>query len=419
MRVNLDGTDEVFADALVELAPQRAAHWIVDGTISIPPGEPGMSYLPLAHVAERFVSHYSALNVASEITMVRDLLRLPELLPQVRPYLFVGVPRVWEKFHAGIMARIADTEGPRGQLGMKAMEVAEAKGRAVVEGRRADIRTEALHAVFERLVYGRLRAAIGLDRCVSAFSSAAPLSPGMLAVFNGIGVPLVENYGMTEASPLISVTPPGEPRAGSVGRALPGTELRIADDGEILTRGRHVTPGYLNKPDKTAEAIDEDGWLHTGDLGELDAEGHLRIIGRKKELIINAAGKNISPIHVEDAIGSSSPIIGQVMAYGDGKPYLTALIVLDAMAMPAWCERAGITFESIEQAASNPTVIAEVERAVEAGNAHLARVEQVKRFRVLPHEWTPESGELTPTMKLKRRVVNERYGEEIEAMYGS
>jgi long-chain acyl-CoA synthetase len=266
-------------------------------------------------------------------------------------------------------------------------------------------------------VYTKIRHAMGFDRCLLAWSGASAISPALLATFTGMGVTISEVYGMTETSTLITITPPGKPRMGTVGVPIEGIELRIAEDGELLVRGPNVTPGYLNKPDKTREAIDEHGWLHTGDLAEIDSHGYVRIIGRKKELIITSSGKNLSPNNIEETIKSASPIVGQVLAYGDDRPYITALIVLDPDTTPAWCESHGIRFTSIEQAAEHPDIRAEVERAVKEGNDRLARVEQVKRFKLLTTEWTPETEELTPTMKLKRTVVHDRYADDIESLY--
>lgn len=419
LRFNAEASVDLLVQGMLrEGAPTSAGAEIVDGEVHLPPGEPGLSYLPLAHIAERHISHYSSYAMATEVTYVRDLQDLPEILPQVRPFVFPAVPRVWEKFHAAIMGRIEEAEDPRRRkLGLKAMEVAGVKGRAIVEHRRADLRTEALHFLFERLVYSRLREALGLDRCMMGFSGAAPIAPELLYTFTGIGIPICEVYGMTESSTLITVTPIGRARVGTVGTPVPGTEVRIAEDGEVLFRGPQVTPGYLNKPDATAAAIDHEGWFHTGDLGEFDEAGYLRIIGRKKELIITAAGKNISPNHVEEAIKGASPLIGQVLAYGDQQKYIGALIVLDPDTTPAWCASRGHQVRSTAEAVELEVVQQEVEEAVQRGNEKLARVEQIKRYTLLPEEWTPESGELTPTMKLKRRVIHERHEDEIAALF--
>ncbi len=421
LRSNAEASVEMLVIGMLrEGVPDEAGARVIDGQVHLPPGEPGLSYLPLAHIAERHISHYSSYAMATEVTYVRDLQDLPEILPQVRPFVFPAVPRVWEKFHAAIMGRIEEAEDPRRRkLGLKAMAVAEVKGRAIVEHRRADLKTEALHFIFERLVYGKLREAIGLDRCMMGFSGAAPIAPGLLYIFTGIGIPISEVYGMTESSTLITVTPLGRARAGTVGTPVPGTEVKIAEDGEILFRGPQVTPGYLNKPEATAEAIDDDGWFHTGDLGEFDEAGYLKIIGRKKELIINAAGKNISPNHIEETIKSASSLIGQVLAYGDQQKYIGALVVLDPDATPAWCASHGHQVQSPAEAVELDVVKEEIERAVQAGNEKLARVEQIKKYKLLPDEWTAESGELTPTMKLKRRVIHDLHAEEIESLFTS
>ena len=418
LRGNIDASRRMLEDGVVKVGGKQFADWVVDGEIRIPPGQPVLSYLPLAHIAERFISHYSAFSLGTEVTYVRRLEDLPQVLPQVRPFVFPSVPRVWEKFHGAITARLEEEPNERKRaLGRKAIAVAHDKGRAITEGRRADVRTEALHALFARILYPRLRATMGLDRCVMGFSGAAPISPDLLFTFTGLGIPISEAYGMTESSALITVTPPGEARVGSVGVPVPGVEVRIADDGEVLFRGENMTPGYLNRPDATAESIDEDGWFHTGDLGEFDRDGYLRIIGRKKELIITAAGKNLSPALIEETIKGASPLIGQVCVIGDQRKYVSALIVLDGEALPAWCHSNDVPFESIAQASEHPRVRREVQEAVEAGNRQLARVEQIKRFAILGEEWTPESEELTPTMKLKRRTILERHAEIIERLY--
>jgi long-chain acyl-CoA synthetase len=345
-------------------------------------------------------------------------MELPATLPRVRPFIFPAVPRVWEKFYGAIVAKIEEEPNDRKRrLGRLAIEVATRKGEAVTAHRRADLRTEALHALFERIVYPKLREAMGLDQCLMGFSGAAPISRELLHTFTGFGIPISEVYGMTESSTLITLTPVGRARAGTVGLPIPGVDVRIADDGEVLFRGPNVTPGYLNRPEATAESIDGEGWFHTGDLGAFDDQGYLRIIGRKKELIITAGGKNLSPNNVEETIKATSPLISQVCAIGDQRPYVAALIVLDPEALPAWCRSNGVDFESFAQASQHPRVRAEIQQAIDAGNNRLSRVEQIKRFTILDEEWTPESDELTPTMKLRRRSIHERHADAIERLY--
>ncbi|WP_051343410.1 AMP-dependent synthetase/ligase [Pseudonocardia spinosispora] len=377
-----------------------------------------MSYLPLAHIAERMFSHYLALRQASTVTYIRDYRQMASQLPVVRPHVFLGVPRIWEKIYGTIRERASTESSPvKRTLAATAIDVAKAYGQARMEQRSPDLRTRLLHPVLEKLAYQKIRAALGMDRVVMSASGAAPLSNEVLTFFLGIGIPITEAYGMTETSAVLTATPVGAPRLGSVGKPMPGVDLRIAADGEIIARGPNITPGYLNRPEATAEAIDADGWLHTGDLGSIDADGYLFITGRKKELIINAAGKNISPANVELAVSSASDLLGPVYVYGDNRPYLVALLTLDPMSWQDWCKTRGITAETAAEAVENPDVIAEANRAVEAGNARLARVEQVKRWTLLPDVWDSTTGELTPTLKLKRPVVTERYQADVDKLY--
>ena len=387
-----------------------------NGEYHYPPGAHMISYLPLAHIAERIFSFYTAQQTAASVRFVRDLTKMAEVLPEVRPLGFLAVPRVWEKVYSAIVARMQAEGGAKRALGLRAVEVARRMGVAKLELREPSSTLRMQHRLFERLVYSKLRHAIGLDQTVLGLTGAAPITKDLLATWLGFGVMISEAFGMTESHAILAFTPPGEPRAGTVGKPIPGIELVIADDGEILARGGNVFAGYLNRPEATAETL-VDGWLHTGDLGELTDEGYLRIIGRKKEIMINAAGKNLSPNNIEEAVKTKSPIIGQMLVYADDKPYVTALVVLDPEGLQAWASRTGVAVDSLEDAAAHDLVQAEVQRAVAAGNAELARVEQVKRWTILGQEWTSDSGELTPTLKLKRAVIHDRYRDQIEAMY--
>lgn len=381
-----------------------------------PPGSAMVSYLPLAHIAERIFSFYTAQHIAASVRFVRDLTQLASVLPDVRPAGFLAVPRVWEKIHAAIVARIEAEQGLRRALGLRAVVVAQRTGVAQLEQRRPGPVLRLQHRLFERLVYARLRQAVGLDRTVLGLTGAAPISQDLLATWLGFGVMISEAFGLTESHAILAFTPPGEPRAGAVGKPIPGIEVVIADDGEILARGKNVFAGYLNRPEETAEAL-AGGWLHTGDLGALDDEGYLRIIGRKKEIMINSAGKNLSPTNIEEAIKTKSPLIGQMLVYADARPYVSALVVLDPDGLRAWAGSHGVPADSVEAAAADPAVHAEIDRAVALGNAELSRVEQVKRWTVLGREWTSQSGELTPTLKLRRAVIHDRYRDQIDAMY--
>ncbi len=388
--------------------------------LDVQPGQRGVSYLPLAHVAERMTTHYLGIRYAGTIFFVRDMSEVLETLQQARPQLFMAVPRVWEKMHAALLAKIEASEDPRKRkLALKAVDAATEKVGIELAGETPSLKLKLQHALFDRLVFSKIRDGLGLDQLRYALSGAAPISPDLLRFFKAIGVEILEVYGMTESTAVITANAPGQVRIGTVGPPLPGIEVRIAEDGEILARGPIVTPGYHGRPDATAEAIDADGWLHTGDLGRMDDDGYLRVVGRKKELIITAGGKNLSPNNIEESIKQRSPLISQLCAVGDEKPYISALVVLDAEALPGWCEARGIAFASMAQAAEHPEVIAEVQRAIDEGNEHLARVEQVRQWAIVPAEWTAESEELTPSLKLKRTVIHAKYADVIDRLYSS
>jgi long-chain acyl-CoA synthetase len=325
--------------------------------------------------------------MARALTLVYcpDASRLFEIAAQVHPTGIMGIPRVWEKLYAALRGALPD---------------------ASPEAIRA-LPQEARTAILTR---------IGLDRCRLATSGSAPLDPAIIEFFRALGVPLTEGWGMSELSNAATLAIPGDARIGAVGKRFPGVEIRIADDGEVLVRGPLVMRGYYKDPERTVESVDADGWMHTGDIGTLDEDGFLKITDRKKELIITSGGKNISPALIEYEL-QRHPLIGQACAIGDRRNYVTALIVLDPEATPAWARAHGVEAGSLAELAVHPEVLAEVERGVAAANSHLARVEQVRKFRVLPNEWTAESGELTPTMKRRRRVITERYAKEIDQLY--
>ena len=345
----------------------------------------GVSYLPMAHVTGRSVDHWAAMADAATLAYCPDALRLFEIVPQVHPTLLIGVPRVWEKLYAGLSTALPDAS----PAAVRAMPEQARKG---------------------------VLARIGLDRCRLATSGAAPIDPAIIEFFQALGLPITEAWGMSELSNAATLAAPGRQPNGRVGKALPGMELRIADDGEVLVRGPLVMRGYYKDPERTAEALDAEGWMHTGDIGELDADGFLKITDRKKELIITSGGKNVSPAQIEYEL-QRHPLIGQACAIGDRRHYVTALIVLDPEVTPKWARARGIEAPSLADLALHREVLAEVERGVAEANSHLARVEQVRKFKVLPNEWTAQTGELTPTMKRRRRVIVERYAREIEELY--
>lgn len=377
-----------------------------------------LSYLPMAHAAERFAGYYMALNWGSRISYVRDLEDLAAQLPAVQPAFLMAVPRVWEKFGSGMASKAAEG-GAKARLAKAALDAARQVGEHRMTGTAPNTALRVKHRAFEQLLYPKLRAAMGLNRCGLAMSGAAPIDMSLLCTFSGLGVPIIEGYGMTESGGIATFASLERLKPGSVGKVFhPEVAVAIAEDGEILIRGPHVTTGYHNRPDATAEAIDANGWLHTGDLGALDADGSLRVTGRKKELIITAAGKNISPDAIEKAIKRESFLISHVVAVGDRRNYITALIVLDPDALATWAASAGLSGGHAELS-QDPRVHAEVEKAIATGNEHLSRVEQVKRFVILDEPWTVESPEMTPTMKLRRSVIAERHRDTIESLYDS
>jgi long-chain acyl-CoA synthetase len=377
-----------------------------------------LSYLPLAHVAERFTSQWGAIYNGHEVYLCPDPNELLPYLIESRPTAFVGVPRVWEKLMAGLQAGIAaEPDEAKKQMAQGALSAAMTAYRMRRDGQPVP---EQLAAGVERAqpFFGLLRAKLGLDRCHLAVTSTAPCRPEVHEFWAALGMPLYEVWGMSELTGPATAVPHSEHKAPSIGRAIAGVEVKLAEDGEILVRGGNVMIGYYRDPEKTAETIDSDGWVHSGDIGQLDADGQFRIVDRKKELIISSAGKNISPLNLE-ALAKSSPIIGQAVAIGDGRQFISVLLVLDPQVAPAWAKAHGITAASLAELADNPAVVDEVRRALTQANTHVSRVEQFKRFTILGTEWSPESEELTPTMKLKRRVIHSKYQPQIEAMYAN
>jgi len=381
------------------------------------PGVRWVSYLPLAHIAERMFSIYLAISAAGHVHFCPDATQLVRVIGQVRPTAFFGVPRVWEKIRAGIGALLAaeQDEGRRAAVA-QAMDTGRRYVRSCQYGQATPAELAARFRAADEQVLGPIRGLLGLDEAVSVFSAAAPLPPDVAAFFAGLGMKILDVYGMTETTGAFTANTPAGFRLGTVGRPYPGVEVKIAGDGEILARGPLTTPGYLDLPGQTEALLDPDGWLHTGDIGTIDADGFVSVTDRKKELIITAGGENISPAAVESAL-VAHPLIGQALAYGDRRKYVVALLTLDGEAAPAWARARGITAGSLAELAADPRVLAEVANGVAAANERLARVQQVKRWRLLPVEWTAETEELTPTLKLKRRVVHAKYADVIDSLY--
>jgi len=376
-------------------------------------GERAVSFLPMAHVAERMVTHYLHVLNGTEVTTCPDPAQLGGYLVATRPHFVFGPPRVWERLSAGIRAALA--RDPDRQA---AFDAALEVGVEVARRRDAgeDVPADLL-ATWEPLdadVFAPVRAMVGLDAGRWMITGAAPTPVAVIEFFRGIGVPLSETYGMSENQGSLTWEP-FRVRPGTAGRAMPGVELRIGEDGEVLARGGNVFAGYLNDPRRTAEALAQ-GWLYTGDIGVLDEDGYLRIVDRKKELIITAGGKNVSPANLEAAL-KTVPLVGQACVIGDGRPFITALLVLDPEVAPAWAAAQDVEAATLADLAEHPIVVAEVERAVAAVNAGFSRAEQVKTFALLGREWLPDSAELTPTMKLKRRGIHEAYADVIDGLY--
>ncbi len=373
-----------------------------------------LSYLPLAHVVERLASELLSFRHGNAVWFLDRLDNLGPFLREVRPTIFFGVPRVWEKMALRIQHEVAETSGPRGRIarwGFGVAQEAERRG-AAGEPIRGGLRRR--RALAERLVLRRIRERTGLDQAHHLVSGAAPMGVETLRFFHALGMEISEGYGQTENTAMATMNPPRRVRFGTVGLPTPGVELRIAGDGEVLTRGSTVFPGYFKDGDGTREVLDSEGWLHTGDIGELDHDGYLRITGRKKDLIITAGGKNIAPSVIEGRL-TEHRLVSHAVCIGDRRPYVIALLTVDAEEAARWGAERGLG-QSSEQPARSPELRAELDRWVAEVNQGLSRPEQVKRWRLLPGEFAV-GRELTPTLKVRRSVIAELYAAEVEALY--
>jgi long-chain acyl-CoA synthetase len=409
------GVELTHANVLAELEATSEA-------LPVLPGDRCVSYLPSAHIADRILTHYPSLVFGARVTCVADPGQLAAALADTRPTIWAAVPRVWEKLKAAFEAAIAAEQDPAKAGALRsAIEV----GRRKVHAEQAAAAGEGagpdrdLLAAYEatKQVRSRLRAKHGLEQVRWSITAAAPIAVDVLELFAAIGLEIREGWGMSELSAFATLNPPGRTRFGTVGTALPGIEVKLADDGELLCRGPTVMRGYRGEPNKTAEAIDPQGWLRTGDIADIDPDGYVRIVDRKKELIVNAYGKNMSPANIEAKLKAASPLIGQAVAIGDRRPYNVALIVLDPEACAAHAAAEGLPDGSVGALSRDPRVAAAVAGAVERANEQLARVEQIKRHTILADEWPPGGGELTPTQKLKRKPIARKYAAEIEELY--
>jgi long-chain acyl-CoA synthetase len=365
-------------------------------------------FLPLAHVFARIIQ-VGAVKQRVRLGHTADVSQLVEDLTAFRPTFILAVPRVFEKVFNQASQRAA-SEG-RGRVFDAAAATAMSYSRALDAGRPGPF-LRLRHAIFDRLVYGRLRAALG-GRCSYAVSGGAPLGERLGHFYRGIGVTVLEGYGLTESTAAVTVNTPDELVVGSVGRPLSGTTIRVAEDGELLVRGGQVMTGYWRNEPATAEALDAERWLHTGDVGEIDAQGFVHITGRKKEILITAGGKNVAPAVLEDRLRAHH-LVSQCMVVGDGKPFIAALVTLDPDVLPMWAERHG---KPAGQLVDDPDLRAEIQQAVEDANAAVSRAESIRRFAILPVDWTEEGGELTPSLKLRRAEVMRRHRADVEALY--
>ncbi len=380
----------------------------------VPIGAPDrlISYLPLSHIAEQVVSHLLSIATGASVHFAESLEKMPANLREVRPHFFLGVPRVWEKIQAGIQAAGASASPLRRRIAAWARGVGRATGHADQAGRPRPWS----YALAYRLVFSKVRARLGLDQARMLAVSSAPIAKETLDFFLSLGMPIMEAYGMSECTGPATMSLPERYQLGRAGYAIPGTELKLAEDGEVLMRGPHVFLGYYKNEEATREALDAEGWLHSGDVGEIDRDGYLRITDRKKELIITSGGKNIAPQHLEGQLKQIAAV-SQAVAIGDRRPYVVALLTLDPARVAVEAQKAQSPARTAEEAARCVRFKAYVEAQVEAVNARLARYESVKKIALLPRELSVEAGELTPTLKLKRRAIHERHRDAIEALY--
>ena len=388
--------------------------WTAEASISINPlglGDSLLSYLPLSHIAEQVLSIHVPITCAAAIYFAQSLEKMVDNLKEVQPTVFFGVPRVWEKFQAGVSQKLGQATGIKKRIAEFAMQAGLEMTRARAEGGSPGLGLELRYKLAHKLVFSKLKPAIGLGRARFCVSGAAPIAKETLEFFASLDLLVCEVYGQSEGTGPTSTNRPGKARLGTVGPPYPGVEVKIAEDGEILVRGSNVFLGYYKEPEATAETL-KDGWLCSGDLGQFDKDGYLVITGRKKEIIITAGGKNIAPKNIEAGL-KNHPLIAEAVVIGDRRKFLSALISLDPDAARRFADERGHKGEPRELA----ELVAEVQKAVDEVNSTLARVETVKKFRIIPRPFSIETGELTPTLKVKRKVVNKNFESEIESMY--
>jgi long-subunit acyl-CoA synthetase (AMP-forming) len=389
----------------------------IEGIVDFPAENRVISWLPAAHIAERAAHHYIPIVLGFQVTFCPNPKEVLSYMPEVRPTWFFAVPRIWEKLKAGLETMFAALPDEQQAQAEQALQASLQKVRLEQAGQEVPEALQAAVARADAALFSKLRVQLGFDKVAAVNAGAAPTPVEVIEFFHAIGIPLAELWGMSETCGSGTCNPNSRIKIGTVGPPAPGIELKLGSDGEVLVRGQAIMAGYRNLPERTAEALDADGWLHTGDIGEIDEDGYLKIVDRKKELIINSAGKNMSPANIEAQIKTSSPLIGQACCIGDRRPYNVALVVLDADYAPAWAAKQGIAETSLEALADEGRVRAAVQEGIDAANAKLARVEQIKRFAIVHGDWLPGGDELTPTMKLKRKPIDQKYAQEIDALY--
>jgi long-chain acyl-CoA synthetase len=379
-------------------------------------GDVHLLFLPLAHSFARFES-FLGVHEGLVTAFAESLDKLSENLKEVRPHFICSVPRVFEKVYAKVLTGVEAGPGLKKKIFYWALGVGREASRHAREGRPLPLGLSAQHAIAHKLVFSKLHEALG-GRLRFCFSGGAPLAREIAEFFHAVGILILEGYGLTETCPILTANRVRRYKFGTVGLAFPGVKLRIAEDGEIVAQGGNIAKGYYRRPEETAEVFKEDGWFHTGDIGEIDADGFLRITDRKKDLIKTAGGSYVAPQYIEGLL-KGDPFVSQAMVYGDRRPYPIALITLNPDELGKFARNAGLGDKPLAEMARNPAVVERIRGTVDQVNEKLASYARLKRFAVLPADFTPESGELTPTLKVKRKVVSANYADLIESLYQS
>ena len=377
-----------------------------------------ISYLPLSHIFERLIGEWAAIYLGAEVWFAESLEKLVANLKDCRPTLFIGVPRVYEKFYAGVQANVAKQPTVKRALITKAIAAGKEKVALEQSGKPVPFALAKRHALLDHLVLSKLRHELGMDACALAVTGAAPISTEVLGFVHALGVRLVEGYGLTETTAPVSVNPAGKIRIGTVGPPLPGVQVRFDSDGELLVKGYNVFSGYYKNDEATAAAMTSDGFFRTGDVGQFDEAGYIKITDRKKDIIVTASGKNVPPQILEERL-KSEPIISQALVIGDRRPYLVALITLDAETCPKWAADQGITYTDMTDLSANPKVLEAVGAAVERVNGEMSHAEGIKKWSVLPRDFSLDAEEITPTLKVRRKIIIEKYADAIERLYAN